>query len=240
MKETLLQALLGGSVVPYYQPLVKPDGTRSGFEALARWVGETSFFNQNNLFTEIQRNGLAWSLWECMLGAACRDLEKIEKTNRTHVSVNIGADIIEEARVIDLIEKKLGEHDLRPDEIWIEITETEAIGNPQKAAVTVKKLRENGIKVCLDDFNTGHSGPGYLQRFEVDIIKIDQSFVKGLPKDRVSRAVVKSTISLAHELGLEVVAEGVETLEQKNILADYGADYLQGFLLGRPTPVMSI
>ncbi len=120
------------------------------------------------------------------------------------------------------------------------MTEDALIAHPDRAAVTLARLRELGARIYADDFGTGFANLAYLTQFPVDGLKIDMSFVKGLPQDRVARAIVEATIALGRSLGLHVVAEGVERPEQARFLAEAGCPLAQGYLFGRPEPAEDV
>ena len=136
------------------------------------------------------------------------------------------------------VQELLAQHDIPPTELVIEITETALIGrSTQTVASTLQQLHESGVGLALDDFGTGFSSLSHLRDFHVDKIKIDKSFVHDLEEDASDRALVDGLISLACRLGIEVVAEGVETTAQRDYLRSFGCDYLQGFIHSRPLTV---
>jgi EAL domain-containing protein (putative c-di-GMP-specific phosphodiesterase class I) len=129
---------------------------------------------------------------------------------------------------------------LESDVIEVEITESLLMSDPERAQRTLQVLHEMGVRIAIDDFGTGYSSLAYLKRFPAHTLKIDRSFVKGLPDDRDDCAITQAVIAMAHSLSMEVVAEGVETESQLNFLRRLGCDQAQGFLLGRPVPAHEI
>ena len=145
--------------------------------------------------------------------------------------MNVSVPLLERADLPDLLAAVLAEHGLSPSRFEVELTEHAAM---RDATDVVRRIRELGISVALDDFGTGYSLPGYLKQYAADRVKIDRSFVTGLPADRYSRAIVEAMVRMAHDLGIAVTAEGVETAEQAEYLAAQGCDLLQGYLFARP------
>ncbi|MDP9350134.1 MAG: EAL domain-containing protein [Chloroflexota bacterium] len=130
----------------------------------------------------------------------------------------------------------LGESGLRPSMLTLEITESAAMGDAESSIARLLDLKEMGVKLVIDDFGTGYSSLAYLHRFPVDVLKIDRSFVDGLGRESEDTAIVRAVIGLAHSLGLEVVAEGVETDDQAQRLRALGCELAQGYLFSRPLP----
>jgi EAL domain-containing protein (putative c-di-GMP-specific phosphodiesterase class I) len=130
----------------------------------------------------------------------------------------------------------LREHQLAAQLLEIEITESDAMQSAERALPMLRRLKEQGVGIAIDDFGTGYSSLSYLKRFPVDTLKLDRSFVKGLPDDADDASITLAVITMAHSLGLEVVAEGVETPEQRRFLVTHGCDVMQGYLLSAPVP----
>jgi EAL domain-containing protein (putative c-di-GMP-specific phosphodiesterase class I) len=127
-------------------------------------------------------------------------------------------------------------HGIRPDELELEITESAAMSDPERAIETLQSLRDLGIQLAIGDFGTGYSSLAYLKQLPVHCLKIDRSFVKDIESDENDAAISASILALAHSIGLKVVAEGVETAAQSDFLAAHGCDYLQGYYFARPEP----
>jgi len=148
--------------------------------------------------------------------------------------VNLSARQFQDPHLAQQVWHVLAESGLPPSHLQIEITETSAMQNATAAASTLRELKDLGVRVAIDDFGTGYSSLAYLKRFPIDILKIDQSFVRDLPGDAEDAAIATAVIGLAHSLKLEVVAEGVETLEQREFLHARGCRRAQGRLYGMP------
>jgi EAL domain-containing protein (putative c-di-GMP-specific phosphodiesterase class I) len=135
-----------------------------------------------------------------------------------------------------VLERELRAAGVEPRLLEVEITESDAMENPDQTAAILQVLRARGVRVAIDDFGTGYSSLAYLKRFPVTTLKLDRSFVSGLPGDPDDVSIARAVISMAHNLGLKVVAEGVEQEDQRQFLATHGCDQMQGYLLARPLP----
>ncbi|BAQ60475.1 diguanylate cyclase/phosphodiesterase with PAS/PAC sensor [Geminocystis sp. NIES-3708] len=152
------------------------------------------------------------------------------------VAVNLSGKHFQQENLADEIRGILQETKLKPHQLELEITEGLLIDDVQKAINILQQLHNYGFLLALDDFGTGFSSLSYLKRFSLDFLKIDQSFVKGIPHDSDDSAITCSVIALAHSLQMSVIAEGVETIEQANYLQDHGCYKLQGYYFSRPIP----
>ena len=132
--------------------------------------------------------------------------------------------------------KYLDEYDVPGSAVSLEITEGLLLRADEHVSTTLSSYRNNGIQIAIDDFGTGYSSLAYLKKFNIDYIKIDQSFIRNLGTDESDNALCEAIIVMAHKLGFKVIAEGVETLEQKDMLLSYGCDFAQGYLISRPLP----
>jgi EAL domain-containing protein (putative c-di-GMP-specific phosphodiesterase class I) len=149
-------------------------------------------------------------------------------------AVNIAAQTVQDASLPNLIHCTLAEHAIHPEAISLEITESTIMRDPEGAASNLRRVSELGIRLSIDDFGTGYSSLSYLGRLPVSELKIDQSFVAAMKDSVADETIVRSTIDLAHNLGLEVVAEGIETMEQMQALVELGCDIGQGYFFSRP------
>jgi EAL domain-containing protein (putative c-di-GMP-specific phosphodiesterase class I) len=151
-------------------------------------------------------------------------------------AVNLSAHQLASLALIDDIRSALARHRLPPDALEVELTESVLMADPERANGMLQQLHAMGVRISIDDFGTGYSSLSYLKRFPAQALKIDRSFIRGLPADDDDVAITQAVIAMAHSLGLQVVAEGVETAEQLAMLRDLGCDEAQGFHLHRPLP----
>jgi len=241
LEADLHTAIRSGGLVLYYQPEVEArSGAIAGTEALIRWMHpELGLLTPAQFLPIAEESGLITAIDEWVVRAACAQARAWDDAGfaPVPVAVNLSAAQLERADLPDMVAAVLAETGLSARRLEIELTENAAM---RDAAGVVHRLRELGVRIALDDFGTGYSLPGYLKRFVVDRVKIDRSFVAGLPDDRFDRAIVEAMIHMAHDLGLEVTVEGVETRAQSAFLASLGSDHLQGFLFARPMPAAEL
>lgn len=238
LQSALALATDRGEMSLHYQPIFSGDSARCGrVEALARWRTSDGDISPATFIPLAEQTGQIVALGDWLLKEAVRQAASWyrEFGERAPVMcINISARQLAhpgfEPRLFELIARAA----LEPRQFELELTETVLFepNHPQRALL--KRLRQSGFGLSIDDFGTGYSSLAYLSRFKVSTLKIDRSFVSGLGADPASEAIVRSIITLAHGLGVAVVAEGVETVGQANILASAQCDYLQGYLVGRP------
>jgi diguanylate cyclase (GGDEF)-like protein len=216
-----------------YQPIVKADnGQILGFEALVRWTSpEHGPISPADFVPVAEETGLILDLGDWITRQALKDCRR---WNGPYVSVNLSARQFLRHNVAERILQYAEDADLAPQRIQIELTETAIIDDVERADHNLKILRAAGVRVALDDFGTGYSSLVYLNQFAIDCIKIDKSFVDNVTRDRQSAVIVASVARLAASLGMTVVAEGVETEEQRQILMAAGCGALQGYRFGKP------
>jgi diguanylate cyclase (GGDEF)-like protein len=240
MERDLRRALERKEFLLHYQPkLDLKTGRICGLEALIRWQRPGKGLIPPSQFIPIlEDTGLIVPVGEWVIGAACAQLREWndEGIEVQSVAVNLSAKQFLHHGICQSIERALLKHRIAPHLLAVEITETAAMKDPQKVAAILRELRSQGLKISLDDFGTGYSSLGYLKNFPVDALKLDRSFVSGLPTNSDDVAIARAVIGVAHSMGLRVVAEGVETHAQRGFLADHGCDEIQGYLLSRPLP----
>jgi len=226
-------ALRTGQFRMVYQPIVKAAGGEvAGFEALVRWDSpEHGQVSPAEFVPVAEETGLILDLGDWITRQAFRDCRRWAGH---YVSVNLSARQFLRPNVAGRILRYAGEADLAPERIQLELTETAIIDDVERAARTLDTLRKAGMRVALDDFGVGYSSLTYLNQFGIDCIKIDKSFVDNVATDRQSAIIVASLARLAAHLGMSVVAEGVETDAQRDVLTAAGCGALQGFRFGRP------
>ncbi len=242
----LRRALRQGSLMVYHQPIISlRDGTVEGTEALVRWHHPVKGWIPPNLFIPIaEQAGYVDQLGRWVLEQACRDavswIEQGLVPERFSVSVNLSPVQFQRVPLADEIAAVLRETGLAPQRLTLELTESTLMQNPAVARTVLQGLKALGIRIAIDDFGTGHSSLSYLKEFPLDILKIDRSFVSGLGRNLVDRALARAVISLAQALDMAVTAEGVESREQLTELGELGCDRAQGYFFARPAPAEEI
>jgi len=221
-----------------YQPQVDlSTGTISGLEALVYWQrADGGVVSPESFIPVAEETGLILPLGAWVLRRACRQIQEWAATGETPVpvSVNLSARQFQQQDLVNQVSGLLGAFDVDPRWIDLEITETVAMMHADQAIATLNRLKRIGVRLTIDDFGTGYSSLAYLKRYPVDTLKIDRAFVRDLGGAGADRAVVRAVVTLAHGIGLRVIAEGVETEEQRDHLQVLGCDAMQGFLFSRP------
>jgi diguanylate cyclase (GGDEF)-like protein len=240
LESDLRRALEKDELCVYYQPIVSlASGELHGFEALVRWQHpERGIISPDDFVPLAEETGLILPIGLRVLRDACRQLRKWQQYSLSNrgliMSVNLSGKQLTQPDLIARIEEVLRESQIDPWHLKLEITETVVMENPELAAVTLAKLRGLGVRLSIDDFGTGYSSLSYLNRFPVDTLKIDRSFVTSMNEADENLQIVKTIITLAGNLGMQVVAEGVETEEQLGQLRSLKCQYAQGFYFSKP------
>lgn len=225
----------------YYQPQMRIDtGQISGMEALVRWQHpELGLVSPVEFIPLAEDTGLISPIGEWVLRTACAQTKSWHECGfaSLHVSVNLSPRQFQQSDLLSMIERQLSETGLDPAFLELEVTESSVMKNPDSAISTLRELKEMGIKISIDDFGSGYSSLSYLKHLPIDVLKIDQSFVRDMTTDPKDAAIVMAIIQLAHSLQLKVNAEGVETDEQLRFLRLLRCDEMQGYLFCEPLPV---
>lgn len=241
LEADLRQALPAGQFRPYYQRQVDSDGRILGAEVLLRWEHpERGMVSPAEFIPLAEENRQIIAIDRWVLETACRQLvawADQPATRALTLSVNISAQHFHEADAVDRVRDILFKTGASPSRLKLEVTESLFLERQDEARQKMLALKALGITLALDDFGTGFSSLSYLNRLPLDQLKIDQSFVRDVLKDPASASIVASTIGLAKSLKLDVIAEGVETEEQRAWLKSQGCERFQGYLFGRPAPV---
>lgn len=240
LEQDLRDGLRRGEFMVVYQRQVDlATDLVTGVEALARWRHpERGFVSPAKFIPLAERTGLIEALGTFVLREACRDAASWPLPVK--VSVNLSAVQLSRGDLVGIVLDALAESGLPPARLELELTESLLMENDGTARDRLDRLRAAGIHLSLDDFGTGFSSLSYLRTFAIDKVKIDQSFVRGLPEDRPAAAIIEAVVSLAGTLGLRVNAEGCETAEQLELLRKLGCDEVQGWFHGRPEPAPAI
>jgi EAL domain-containing protein (putative c-di-GMP-specific phosphodiesterase class I) len=236
----LRRAAVEGEMVPFFQPkLGLGDGRVEGVEALVRWRHPRRGLLLPSEFVPLaERTGHIGALTELVLDASLREARYALSAGRElRVAVNLSPRSLLDDRIVSDVGRLLGRWDVPGRLLQLEITESMLVADPRRAAQVLHALRDMGVGLSLDDFGTGYSSLAQLSELPVDELKVDRSFVARLEdQDPAASAIVRSTVHLAHELGLRVVAEGVESRPVLAHLEQLGCDAVQGFLFGEPVP----
>ncbi|MDF3035558.1 MAG: hypothetical protein K0S28_832 [Paucimonas sp.] len=224
----------------HYQPkLDAQSGRVVGVEALVRWRHPQNGLVPPLKFIPIaEETGLIIALGEWVIDEACRQLRqwKNEGLPAITMSVNLSAGQFRSTHLVQHVAETLARHGLAGSDLELEITESVAMRNPDSGIKQLRALRDLGVILSIDDFGTGYSSLSYLKLLPINTLKLDRSFVRDIETDANDVAICTATIALAHNLGLSVVAEGVETAEQHRFLKDNGCDFLQGYFFSKPVP----
>ena len=244
LETDLRRAIENDELHVYYQPIVSvANGQLHGFEALVRWHHpERGVVSPTDFISLAEETGLILPLGLNVIREACRQLRVWQQRSFSDrdliISVNLSAKQLMEPDLVQRIAEVLHESQLKPWHLKLEVTESVVMENPEIAAVTLAKLRALGVLLSIDDFGTGYSSLSYLNRFPLDILKIDRSFISTMNQSDENLQIVKTIVTLAGNLGMEVIAEGVETEEQLNQLRLLKCQYAQGFLFSEPMNAM--
>ncbi|OHX19806.1 two-component system response regulator [Chromobacterium sphagni] len=229
-----------GGFQAYYQPKVDVTGAAVvGVEALMRWRDDNGdIISPGHFIPLAEETGLIVPLGRFILRQACLDGKRWYDAGRPlRIAVNVSAVQIADGGFSDTVRSVLAETGIAPELLELEITEGVLAANVAQTMEVLTGLRGLGVSIAVDDFGTGYSNLAYLKQFPIDVLKIDQSFVRDMIGDKSNTAIISAIISMANGLGLRLVAEGVETAEQERELLKMGCSVMQGFLYGRPMPV---
>ena len=238
MESGLRKAVSNNELEVFYQPQMELTANRLiGMEALLRWRHpEKGMVSPGDFIPLAEETGLIESIGEWIMRAACGQNKAWQDAGYPPVcvSVNISARQFRSRDIVGLVDSVLRETGLAPEYLELELTESVIMQDIESTIVTFKKLKNMGVKLAIDDFGTGYSSLAYLKLFPIDHLKIDRSFVFNIAQESSDAAIAASVIILAHSMNLKVVAEGVETVEQLDILRSQGCDFVQGYFFSRP------
>lgn len=243
LETKLRQAIEDDAFEVYYQPqLDGRTGAIVGLEALVRWFDEGELVSAGKFIPLAEDTGLIVPMDLLVMEKAIAQLGLWKKAGLSlgTLALNLSTRQLQHPDFIDIIEEKLASHGCKPEWIELEITEGHIMGDPEAAIVFLKRLAEKNIRLAIDDFGTGYSSLSYLKKLPLNKLKIDRSFVQDLPDDEDDVTITTTIIALATNLNLEIIAEGVETEEQRKLLVELGCPHLQGFLYSPAIPAEEI
>jgi len=239
IQRELPRALAANELELHYQPIVTSNGGRvAGVEALLRWTHATRGPIGPAAFIPVaEQMGLMDTLGAFVLRRA---LQEAKRWPDLYVAVNLSPLQVRDAAIVDVVRSALAESRVPPQRLMLEITEGVLVDNPDEMVRRIEDLHALGVRIALDDFGSGYSNLGYLQRFPLDKLKIDRSFVAALGTSANGGVIVQAIVALGRALGLTVLVEGVETEQQRVLLRLAGCDEMQGFLFARPAAARAI
>ena len=240
LESDLRRALELGEFVLHYQPQFTGDGRRlTGAEALLRWQHpRRGLVPPSEFIPVLEEIGLVAQVGDWLLAEACKQLRSWHKAKVRvpKVSVNLSARQFADGQLGERIAAILYETGIPPACLELELTESILMSDVAEAMQILSGLKRLGLAIAVDDFGTGYSSLNYLKQFPIDVLKIDRSFVDGLPHGEQDAQIARAIIAMAHSLNLMVIAEGVESQAQLDFLREHGCDEVQGYLFGRPMP----
>jgi diguanylate cyclase len=243
IEQRMRRAIIDGELSLVYQPQVRlSDGALIGLEALLRWNRDGRTIPAASFIRAIEYSAVIIDLGEWVIGETCRQIAAWRREGLLvpRIAINIGARHFQQPRLIGTMRELLARHDVDGSAIEVEITETTAMHDAEASAHAIDALRGLGVEITIDDFGTGYSSLAYLKRFAITGLKIDRSFVADIPASRSATAIVNAIVATAHALDLRVIAEGVETAEQAELLAAARCDQAQGYLFAAPLPAADV
>lgn len=240
LERGLQMAIDTGELRLYYQPQFDlSNGELHGAEALLRWRHQTLGDISPAEFIPIaEQTDLIFEISDWVLDRACRDIRRFsdQGIDCKTISINVSGRQLQDRRLTTTIVDVLARHDVKPGMIKLEVTETAIANNIGVAAETLAFLRDRGVKIAMDDFGTGFSSLSYLSEMPFDYLKIDQSFVRAIGNKKNAENICRAIITMAHELGKTIIAEGIETREQESFMKNYQVQVGQGYLYSKPLP----
>ena len=244
LEASLRHAIERDEFVVHYQPVVDLTSNRIlGLEALVRWQHPVQGLLAPSEFLAVAMDtGLILDISFAVLCSACHQTRQWQLAGRPdlRIAVNVSPRQFRQKDFVERVRRVLSDADLDPGSLELELTESSIMEDAESAAEILAEIRASGIKVAIDDFGTGYSSLAYLKRFRVDTLKLDRCFVNGATKNREDAALVSAMVTLAHDLHLCVIAEGIETEEELSFLRSVGCDEGQGYLFSKPLPVEQI
>lgn len=238
LEQDLRASLRQQQLMLYYQMQVDDSGLVIGAEALLRWQHpQRGMVSPAQFIPLAEEMGMILPIGDWVIEQACAQLKRWERDpalRDIRLSVNVSARQLSQPYFVELVKEAIEQTGIRASHLKLELTESFILNDVEEAIDKMLELRAIGVRFAMDDFGTGYSSLAYLMRLPLEQLKIDQSFVRGVARDKNSQVMVRTIINIAHNFGLEIVAEGVETDEQLAFLRQYGCSKFQGYLFGRP------
>ena len=244
LENDLHLAIERGELDVHYQPIVRiKTGEVSGFEALVRWHHPIRGLVSPAVFIPVaEEAGLIVDIGAWVLTRACRQLRAWDQVKGLEgvltMGVNLSPEQLVDDRLLEMVRANLSTMDISPERMKLELTETALVENPEAVAKVLTELKTLGVQLALDDFGTGYSSLSYLHQFPFDVLKIDRSFVSDVDTSDRRRNLLGAIVNMGRSLGLSVIAEGIETEGELQVLAEMQCDYAQGYLIARPVPAL--
>lgn len=244
LENSLRRALEKGEMEVYYQPIVDiKTNTMIATEALLRWRHpQFGLVGPSEFIPIAEETGLIISLGEWVMRQACLQICEWQRQGFKPIrcSVNLSDRQFNDTDMVSVVKTVIKDTGINPHYLELELTEGMIMKNLEEAVDTLSRLKEMGVHISIDDFGTGHSSLNYIKHLPLDLLKIDRSFISDISTDPEDAAIAKAIISMAHNLKLQVTAEGVETEQQLNILRSYDCDFMQGYYFSKPAPPQAI
>lgn len=244
VENALRQALVSNEFTVYFQPKVDLKSRDIyGFEALVRWVRpDGTVISPGEFIPLAEETGLIVELGKTVMRSACRDMQQIRSATgkKFTVSINLSGRQLKHPEILDDIRKIIGNSECSPSEMEFEITESTLMEDVNSTVEILRQLSKMGFELSIDDFGTGYSSLSYLKKFPINTLKIDRSFIMDITENEEDTSIVRTIINMSRNLNLEVVAEGVETMEQSRKIRELGCLRIQGYLYGKPMPLKEL
>ena len=241
LENDLRHALDAKQLTLYYQVQVDQAGQICGAEVLLRWLHpQRGLVSPMDFIPLAEETGLILPIGKWVIDSACAQLKLWDADpvmSKLQLAVNVSAPQFHQADFVDQVRQTLSRHSLNPGRLKLELTESLVLDDVNDTTLKMQQLREIGVLFSMDDFGTGYSSLSYLTKLPIDQLKIDQSFVRNIDVTKSDAVIVQTIIGMANNLGIECIAEGVETEDQRNFLARHGCNHYQGYLFGRPEPL---
>lgn len=241
LQKDLHLALAESQFELYYQPQVYQNSQITGAEALIRWQHpERGFIPPDNFIPLAEESDLIVLIGNWVLETACAQLKnwtRNQHTQHLQLAVNVSARQFHQPDFVSDVIRLINEAGINPLLLKLELTESMALDNLTETIDKMNRLREIGVRFSMDDFGTGHSSLASLKKLPIEQLKIDKSFVRDISTDPDDAVIIQTIIAMAKNLGLKIIAEGVETEEQRLFLAEHGCQYFQGYLFSKPVPI---